>query len=85
MMDNEDLLQIEGILCRFTENIKKEFAHQQGIQREDIQKQLAMIGEGHQMLAEKISQIDARLTRRVDDLEQKLDAVAAPKVSGSGL
>jgi hypothetical protein len=37
------------MLSRFAEGIKEEFSHQLGAQREDFQKQLAVIGEGHQM------------------------------------
>ncbi len=76
-MNKEDMQQIEGMLGRFAEGIKKEFFHQLGVQREDFQKQLAVIGEGHQMLSEKIDLVETRLNKRMDCLEHKLDAVAA--------
>ncbi len=76
-MDKEDMQQIEGVLSRFAEGIKKEFSHQLGVQREDFQKQLAVIGEGHQMLSEKFDLVETRLNKRMDCLEHKLDAVAA--------
>jgi len=76
-MNKEDMQQIGGLLGRFAEDIKKEFSHQLGVQREDFQKQLALIGEGHQMLSEKIDHVETRLNKRMDCLEHKLDAVAA--------
>jgi hypothetical protein len=76
-MSGEEIQEIEGLLDRFKEDIQGEFRHQLGIQREDFQKHVAVIGEGFQMLSEKIDRVETRLDKRMDCLEHKLAAVAA--------
>jgi len=47
------------------------------VQREEFQKQLSFIGEGFQILSEKIDRVETRLDKRIDCLEHKLDIVVA--------
>ena len=76
-MDNTDVTKIEGMLIDFKDEIKGEFQHQLTVQREDFQKQLAFVGEGFQMLSEKLDRVEARLDGRIDCVVRKLDALAA--------
>ena len=76
-MDNTDVTKIEGMLIDFKDEIKGEFQHQLNVQREDFQKQLAFVGEGFQMLSEKLDRVEARLDGRIDCVVRKLDALAA--------
>ena len=65
-MNNEDFNRLEQLFfqfcCeikedsrKFKDEIKEEFQHQLTVQREDFQKQFAFVGEGFQMLSEKIT------------------------------
>jgi ACT domain-containing protein len=76
-MSGEEIQKTEELLGRFKEDIRGDFRHQLGIQREDFQKRLAVIGEGFRMLSEKIDRVEMQLDKRMDCLEHKLDAVAA--------
>ena len=60
-MTEDDLKKIEAMM-----------AHQVGIAMEDARHHFAILGEGHQMLVERIDRMDARLQR----VEEKVDTVA---------
>jgi hypothetical protein len=53
-MDSSDVTKIERMMVDFKDEIKGEFQHQLTVQREDFQTQLAFVGEGFQMLSEKL-------------------------------
>ena len=76
-MTDTDINRIAKMISAFKDEIKGELQHQLTVQREDFQKQLTFVGEGFQMLSEKIDCVETRLDKRMDCLEHKLDAVAA--------
>ena len=76
-MDSTDVTKIERMLIDFKDEIKGEFQQQLTVQREDFQKHLAFVGEGFQMLSEKLDRVEERLDGRVDCVVRKLDALAA--------
>ena len=61
-------------LERHKEEILKEFDHQTTLQTEQFHKAMAIVAEGHQMLAEKIDRIELRLERKIDSIAEQLDA-----------
>ena len=61
-------------LDRHKEEIVKEFGHQTTIQTEQFHKAMAIVVEGHQMLADKIERVELRLEKRIDSLAEQLDA-----------
>jgi hypothetical protein len=76
-MTETDVSRIEKMISAFKDEIKGEFQHQLTVQREGFQEYLAFVGEGFQMLSEKIDRVEMRLDKRMDCLEHKLVAVAA--------
>ena len=76
-MTDTDNKQVAEMISAFTIDIKREFQHQLTVQREDFQKQIAFVGEGFQMLSEKMDRVEKRVDERIDCVVKKLDAVAA--------
>ena len=65
-MDESDFVKIDSMIARHV-----------GTFAESVQHKLDLVVEGHQMLSEKIDRVEARLDKRIDCLEHKLDRVAA--------
>ena len=75
---------IDSKLERHKEEILKEFEHQTTIQTEQFHKAVAIVVEGHQMLAEKIDRIELRLERKIDSMAEQLDAHRSDTKAHSG-
>lgn len=65
-MNENDFQKIDGMIARHI-----------GVFADSIQHKLDLVVEGHQMLADKIDQVKADLSQRIDCVEHKLDIVAA--------
>jgi uncharacterized coiled-coil protein SlyX len=65
-MNESDFAKIDSMIARHV-----------GTFAESVQHKLDLVVEGHQMLSERIDRVDARLDKRMDCLEHKLDSVAA--------
>ena len=75
---------IDSKLEHHKEEILKEFGHQTTIQTERFHETIAIVVEGHQMLAEKIDLIELRLERRIDSIAEQLDAHRCDTKAHSG-
>ena len=80
-MEEKDFQRIEQMIGKavkaeiagFTEEIKKDFRLQAGILSEDFQHKLQLVGEGHQMLSEKMD----RMQGEIHEINNKVTGVAA--------
>jgi hypothetical protein len=63
-MTEDDLKKIEAMM-----------AHQVGIAMEDARHHFAILGEGHQMLVERIDRMENRIDGRIDGLDARLQRV----------
>ena len=68
-MTNAETDRLADMISTFKDEIKEEFRHQLGIQSEAFQHKLDLVVEGHQILADKIDRVEARLDKRMDCLE----------------
>ena len=63
-MTEDDLKKIEAMM-----------AHQVGIAMEDARHHFTILGEGHQMLVERIDRLENRFDGRIDGVETRLQRV----------
>ena len=52
-------------------------AREIGVLMEDVQHKFDIVVEGHQMLSEKIDRVEGTLTKGIDEVSRRIDAVAA--------
>jgi hypothetical protein len=52
-------------------------AREIGVLMEDVQHKFDIVVEGHQMLSEKVDQVEGTLTKKIDEVSRRIDAVAA--------
>ena len=69
--------KFDAKLERFKHEIIAEFDHRLTLQTEGFQHGLTVVAEGHQMLSEKLAQVETRIEQVESSLGRKIDAVAA--------
>ena len=69
-MDEKDKHFIEELFVKQTE----QFQQYIGIMSENFDHKLALVAEGHQMLAEKLDRVDSGLDLKIDNVEKNLSA-----------
>ena len=72
-MDENDRRFIEMLFTKQTE----QFQQYLGVITENFDHKLGLIAEGHQMLAEKLDRIEARIGAAESNFSKKIDGMAA--------
>lgn len=65
-MEEKDLKQIEAMMTRIV-----------GVFAEDVQHKFEVLGEGHQLLSEKLDRVETRIDQVESTLIKRIDAMSA--------
>jgi len=83
-MEDQDFERIEKLCNRLSNEFGKKLADQSadfhrwlGVQGDDLQHKLNLVGEGQQLLVERMDRMESRFGDRFERLERRVDAVAA--------
>lgn len=69
-MDEKDQRFIEGLFVKQTE----QFQHYLGVIAENFDNKLAIVAEGHQMLADKLERVESGLGLKIDKIAAEVSA-----------